>query len=85
MEATFGGTSLTGVRKNTHLSNRDLEKMGYDFCDTILDYCDPDSSKIEACMRELQERMRKQIMKKMEMRGNVDGINNMTYFYSELL
>ena len=73
MEATFGGTSLPGARKNTHLSAQDLERMGYDFCDTILDYCDPDTSKVEACMREIQDKMRKKIMKRLEMHGNVDG------------
>ena len=69
MEATFGGTSLSGERKNTHLSTRDLEMMGYHFCDTLLDYCDPDPSKVEACMRELQEHLKRQILKRLQLQN----------------
>lgn len=69
MEATFGGTSLAGERKDTHLSTKDLEKMGYHFCDTLLDYCDPDSSKVEACMRELQDKMRRQILRRLQLQN----------------
>ncbi|XP_078493257.1 uncharacterized protein LOC100183529 isoform X4 [Ciona intestinalis] len=69
MEATFGGASLPGKRKDTHLSTRDLEMMGYYFCDTLLDYCDPDPSKVNACLKELQDRMRKQIMRRLQMQN----------------
>ena len=47
MEATFCG-SLLGGEKGLQFSTRDLEAMGYHFCDTLLDYCDPDQSKVEA-------------------------------------
>ena len=40
MEATFAGYN------NVHFNSRDLEDMGYHFCDTLLDYCDPDTSKV---------------------------------------
>ena len=40
MEATFAGYN------NVHFNSRDLEDMGYHFCDTLLDYCDPDPSKV---------------------------------------
>ena len=46
MEATFCG-SLLGGEKGLQFSTRDLEAMGYHFCDTLLDYCDPDQSKVE--------------------------------------
>ena len=45
MEATFCG-SLLGGEKGLQFSTRDLEAMGYHFCDTLLDYCDPDQSKV---------------------------------------
>lgn len=47
MEATFCG-SLLGGEKGLQFSTRDLEAMGYHFCDTLLDYCDPDQSKVKA-------------------------------------
>ena len=47
MEATFCG-SLLGGEKGLQFSMRDLEAMGYHFCDTLLDYCDPDQSKVKA-------------------------------------
>ena len=40
MEATFAGYN------NVHFNSNDLEDMGYHFCDTLLDYCDPDPSKV---------------------------------------
>ena len=44
-QATFAGSSL-GKKKGTHFSTADFEAMGFDFCDTLLDYCDPDDSKV---------------------------------------
>ena len=44
-QATFCGSNL-GKRKGTHFSAQDFESLGYAFCDTLLDYCDPDSSKV---------------------------------------
>ena len=40
MEATFAGYN------NVHFNSKDLEDMGYHFCDTLLDYCDPDTTKV---------------------------------------
>ena len=45
-QATFCGSSL-GDKKGLHFSVKDFESMGYHFCDTLLDYCDPDNSKVE--------------------------------------
>ena len=45
LQATFCGSSL-GKKKGFHFSAADFESMGYDFCDTLLDYCDPDTSKV---------------------------------------
>ena len=46
MEATFCG-SLLGKLAGYQFSTTDLEAMGYHFCDTLLDYCDPDQSKVK--------------------------------------
>ena len=45
LQATFCGSSL-GKKKGFHFTAQDFEAMGYDFCDTLLDYCDPDTSKV---------------------------------------
>ncbi|XP_042526057.1 cytosolic carboxypeptidase 3 [Dipodomys spectabilis] len=54
MEATFCGSTL-GNKRGTHFSTRDLESIGYHFCDSLLDYCDPDRSKYYQCLKELEE------------------------------
>ncbi|XP_045432927.1 cytosolic carboxypeptidase 3 isoform X4 [Pipistrellus kuhlii] len=54
MEATFCGSTL-GNKRGTHFNTKDLESMGYHFCDSLLDYCDPDRSKYYQCLRELEE------------------------------
>ena len=41
---TFGW--VPGKRKGTHFSTQDLEMLGAQFCDTLLDYCDPDRTKV---------------------------------------
>ncbi|ELT89711.1 hypothetical protein CAPTEDRAFT_104264, partial [Capitella teleta] len=45
MEATFCGSSL-GKKRGYHFNTADFESMGYHFCDTLLDYCDPDNTKV---------------------------------------
>ncbi|XP_068595948.1 cytosolic carboxypeptidase 2-like [Brachionichthys hirsutus] len=60
MEATFGGSTL-GDRKGTHFTTRDLKSIGFYFCDTLLDYCDPDSTKTTYCLTELTAILRKQV------------------------
>ncbi|ERE90331.1 cytosolic carboxypeptidase 3 [Cricetulus griseus] len=54
LEATFCGSTL-GNKRGTHFSTKDLESMGYHFCDSLLDYCDPDRSKYFRCLKELEE------------------------------
>ncbi|XP_008052995.1 cytosolic carboxypeptidase 3 [Carlito syrichta] len=54
MEATFCGSTL-GSKRGTHFSTKDLESMGYHFCDSLLDYCDPDRTKYYQCLKELEE------------------------------
>lgn len=38
--------SFKGGRRGTHFSVGDLKSMGYHFCDTLLDFCDPDQTKV---------------------------------------
>uniref|UniRef100_A0A8C8C7K1 Peptidase M14 domain-containing protein n=1 Tax=Oncorhynchus tshawytscha TaxID=74940 RepID=A0A8C8C7K1_ONCTS len=59
LETSFCGSNI-GKRKGTHFSTQDLEMLGAQFCDTLLDYCDPDRTKYSACLRELQEIMRQE-------------------------
>ncbi|XP_066556802.1 cytosolic carboxypeptidase 2 isoform X2 [Amia ocellicauda] len=68
MESTFGGSTLGG-RKGTHFTTQDLQSLGYYFCDTLLDYCDPDQAKSNLCLRELCEILQQEIRKKMENLG----------------
>ena len=45
LQATFCGSSI-GKRAGYHFNTADFESMGYHLCDTLLDYCDPDDSKV---------------------------------------
>ena len=51
MEALCGADF--GRRAERHFTVAQLEEMGHYFCDTILDYCDPDQSKVQNTLREL--------------------------------
>ncbi|XP_042352706.1 cytosolic carboxypeptidase 2 [Plectropomus leopardus] len=62
MEATFGGSTL-GNRRGTHFTTRDLKSLGFHFCDTLLDYCDPDPTKTTYCLTELAVMLRKEVGK----------------------
>ncbi|XP_071452958.1 cytosolic carboxypeptidase 2-like [Hetaerina americana] len=68
MEASFGGSRLSGRRYGTHFSTMDLEAMGRHFCDTLLDFCDEDPSK---------ERLRNKIVTRLLEEGsNADEPTN---------
>ncbi|XP_073328656.1 cytosolic carboxypeptidase 2 [Pagrus major] len=64
MEATFGGSTL-GDRRGTHFTTRDLKSIGFHFCDTLLDYCDPDATKTAYCLTELAALLRKQVRERL--------------------
>ncbi|CAH2326030.1 cytosolic carboxypeptidase 2 [Pelobates cultripes] len=68
MESTFGGSTL-GNRKGTHFSAADLKSMGHHFCDTLLDYCDPDNTKFKLCVSELQSLVEEEIREKLKRLG----------------
>ena len=46
MEATFNGSTIS-KKASYHFNTNDLEQMAYHFCDTLLDYCDPDQTKVK--------------------------------------
>ncbi|XP_051778387.1 cytosolic carboxypeptidase 2 isoform X1 [Erpetoichthys calabaricus] len=81
MESTFSGSTL-GNRKGTHFTTEDLKSLGYHFCDTLLDFCDPDQTKsrnikamlmpqrqFSQCLTEIGERLEQEILSKMERLG----------------
>lgn len=68
MEATFCG-SLIGKRAGYHFNTADFESMGYHLCDTLLDYCDPDDSKYVTILRELELKMKADILERMKRKG----------------
>ncbi|XP_059844075.1 cytosolic carboxypeptidase 3-like [Hypanus sabinus] len=68
LETTFCGSTL-GNKRNTHFNVRDLEVMGFHFCDTLLDYCDPDQSKYTQCINQLKNQMKEDIAAKMGIPG----------------
>uniref|UniRef100_A0A669QC66 Cytosolic carboxypeptidase 2 n=1 Tax=Phasianus colchicus TaxID=9054 RepID=A0A669QC66_PHACC len=43
LEVAFGGSTLGG--RNSHFTVEDLKSLGYHFCDTLLDFCDPNPAK----------------------------------------
>ena len=45
MEASFAGSTI-GSRVDTHFSVADFESMGRAFCETLLDFCDEEPSKV---------------------------------------
>lgn len=78
MEATFGGSTL-GDRKGTHFTSGDLKLMGHHFCDTLLDYCDPDNTKFKVCLSELHTLVREEIKEKLKRLGReVDSDVNLS-------
>ncbi|KAG5273079.1 hypothetical protein AALO_G00147420 [Alosa alosa] len=64
MESTFGGSTL-GNRTGTHFTTQDLKSIGYYLCDTLLDYCDPDTTKTNQCLAELSALLRLEIRRRL--------------------
>ncbi|KAM6936898.1 cytosolic carboxypeptidase 2 [Xenentodon cancila] len=60
MEATFGGSTLDD-RRGTHFTTGDLKSLGFYFCDTLLDFCDPDPTKVTYCLTELDALLQKEV------------------------
>jgi len=52
LEASFAGANF-GVKSGLHMNIQDFEAMGAALCDTMLDFWDPDQTKVEAVCKEL--------------------------------
>ena len=52
LEASFAGANF-GVKSGLHMNTADFEAMGVALCDTMLDFWDPDQSKVEEVYKEL--------------------------------
>ncbi|XP_072374866.1 cytosolic carboxypeptidase 2 [Scyliorhinus torazame] len=68
METTFAGSTL-GHRRATHFSTEDLKSLGYHFCDTLLDFCDPDNSKFEQCLLDVRAALQRELRRRLEKLG----------------
>ncbi|XP_008409828.1 cytosolic carboxypeptidase 2 isoform X2 [Poecilia reticulata] len=77
LEATFGGSTLDD-RKGTHFTTGDLKSMGFYFCDTLLDFCDPDQTKVAHCLVEASTLLKKEDRKKMSKNLETDGSFSMS-------
>ncbi|XP_064634317.1 cytosolic carboxypeptidase 2-like isoform X2 [Lineus longissimus] len=75
LEATFAGSTL-GKKKGYHFSTADFESMGFHFCDTLLDYCDPDGTKCARIICELEERVKLEIIARLEKQGQEVGLDD---------
>ncbi|XP_071100297.1 cytosolic carboxypeptidase 2-like isoform X3 [Haliotis cracherodii] len=83
LEATFAGSTM-GKKKGFHFTMADYESMGYHFCDTLLDFCDPDNTKCGNILLDLEERLRLEIMTKMEKEGLTPGDVDLSDFSSDM-
>ncbi|XP_070199558.1 cytosolic carboxypeptidase 2-like isoform X1 [Littorina saxatilis] len=83
MEATFCGSTM-GKKKGFHFSVADYESLGYHFCDTLLDYCDPDNSKYVNLMGDLENRMKMEIMARFGRATATPGDINLSDYASEM-
>ncbi|KAF5401936.1 Cytosolic carboxypeptidase 2 [Paragonimus heterotremus] len=54
LEATFCGNAGNEEYENYHFNTWDYDNIGRQFCDTLLDFCDPDQSKCEYILTELK-------------------------------
>ncbi|XP_075611643.1 cytosolic carboxypeptidase 2 [Balearica regulorum gibbericeps] len=59
MEAAFGGSTLGG--RSSHFTVEDLKSLGYHLCDTLLDFCDPDPTKFQQCLSEVDALLRQRL------------------------
>lgn len=53
LEASFAGADQ-GKFADYHFNTDLLQEVGHRFCDTILDFCDPDQVKVKAVLEELE-------------------------------
>ncbi|XP_023811898.1 cytosolic carboxypeptidase 2 isoform X4 [Oryzias latipes] len=73
-QTSFGGSTL-GDRKGTHFTTRDLKSLGFYFCDTLLDYCDPDPAKVIVCSAEVEMQLKKKVRRRKSKEGSTGSIS----------
>ncbi|XP_008109004.1 cytosolic carboxypeptidase 3 isoform X3 [Anolis carolinensis] len=54
LEVTFCGSKL-GNTHGKHFTTKDLESIGYNFCDSLLDFCTKNKDKYNEYLKELEE------------------------------
>ena len=60
LEASLCGTTMVNPPK--HFSTRDLKDISHQFCDALLDYCDPDPTKYITACNDVENHMRQKLM-----------------------
>jgi hypothetical protein len=53
LEASFCGASF-GKHADFHFNTEHLQEIAYNFCDALLDFCDPDQSRVKQIIEELE-------------------------------
>ncbi|NXH18810.1 CBPC2 carboxypeptidase, partial [Bucco capensis] len=75
MEMAFGGSTLGG--RNSHFTVEDLKFMGYHLCDTLLDFCDPDPTKFQQCLLEVDTLLRQRLGQEPGSAGGLSDISQL--------
>ena len=52
LEASFCGSNF-GKHADFHFNQEHLQQLGHDFCEALLDFCNPDQLKVKQIMEEL--------------------------------
>ncbi|XP_077195342.1 cytosolic carboxypeptidase 3 isoform X2 [Paroedura picta] len=58
LEVTFCGSKLGNI--GSHFNTKDLESIGYRFCDTLLDFCSEKKEKYNECLKELEDMVKQE-------------------------
>ncbi|XP_054843726.1 cytosolic carboxypeptidase 3 [Eublepharis macularius] len=58
LEVTFCGSKLGN--SYTHFNTKDLESIGYRFCESLLEFCDENKNKYDECLKELEEMVKQE-------------------------
>ena len=53
IESSFCGADI-GKYRDLHFNTQHLQEIGKDFCDTLLDFCDPNQNKVRSITEELE-------------------------------
>ncbi|NXI46192.1 CBPC2 carboxypeptidase, partial [Galbula dea] len=73
MEMAFGGSTMGS--RSSHFTVEDLKLMGYHLCDTLLDFCDPNPTKFEQCLSEVDTLLRQRLGREPGSAGGLSDIS----------